>query len=114
LPTCAVQADAWEYDGADWIPVVTAAAPQPRSGCALAYDWIRSRTVLYGGFDAVVGFTDTWEYDGSTWSRSPTAHSPSGGSPALAYDLARARTVLCVGTQNSFPPAETREYDRTR
>jgi hypothetical protein len=88
----------WEWDGAAWNQVVTANAPSPRSHCMLAYDSVRGRVVLFGGYAANTGFGDTWEYDGSQWYPMAPAHAPSPRySSGLVYDAARNVTVLFGG-----------------
>src|SRR5262249_3087784 len=72
-------------------------SPPPRRDPGLAYDSVRNRVVLFGGFSgAQLG--DTWEWDGNSWLQRPT---PPLLWPrenlALAFDAARGRTVLFGG-----------------
>ncbi|HET6203388.1 MAG TPA: kelch repeat-containing protein [Planctomycetota bacterium] len=61
--------DTWEWDGIQWVQVVTAASPSPRSSGAIAYDPWSQRVVLFAGSAGwPVGMNDTWEYDGTNWS----------------------------------------------
>jgi hypothetical protein len=88
----------WEWDGWRWSRVaVGVPGPPPRYDGAMAYDTQRRRTVLFGGRDGVVFFTDTWEWDGAVWTRMTPLTSPPGAYPAVAYDEARQRTVLFHG-----------------
>ncbi|MFQ5507494.1 MAG: kelch repeat-containing protein, partial [Planctomycetota bacterium] len=67
-----------------------------RTGHAMAYDPIRKRVVLFGGFFGpltpvkVAGrvyFDDTWEWDGKTWQPRRPLHSPSPrNGHGMAYD----------------------------
>lgn len=73
-------------------------APSPRWAAAAAYDPVRNRLVVFGGFDTDAD-DETWEWDGSSWSQI----TPSGDIPparyfhAMAYDVARQRVVLVGG-----------------
>ncbi len=53
----------WQYDGTDWAPA-TSTTPKP-GACSMAgfaYDSLRRRMVLYGGFSGTVTpFDDIWE-----------------------------------------------------
>lgn len=55
--------------------------PAARSGHAMAYDPVRSRTVLFGGSGAG-GTMDpaTWEWDGTSWT---IAHAGGAGAPPM-------------------------------
>jgi hypothetical protein len=86
--------DTWEYDGEVWqhyqLPI--ASSPDPDYGHAMAYDLLRSRTVLLTS-DSV-----TWEWNGTSWTQ------PQGLLPppprrygAMVYDLGTGRMVLCCG-----------------
>lgn len=80
--------------------------PSPRSGCGMAYDSIRGRTVLFGGFgpvdpnnpekgDGPLG--DTWEWDGVFWTQMQDTGPAPRRSMAMAYDSARQMTLLFGG-----------------
>ncbi len=104
--------DTWEYDGSLWSQVSPASVPPPRGGHAMAFDSLRSRTVLFGGYDASGLLADTWEYDGVTWSHVTTAMAPPPrGNHSLVYDSSRARCVLFGGNVMGGP--DTWEYDGT-
>ena len=57
--------DTWEWDGSQWTPDFTAAAPTIRSGQGTAYDSARGRLVVFGGWNAATSpltiYGDTWE-----------------------------------------------------
>jgi hypothetical protein len=53
--------DTWEWDGANWTRVLTAAAPSGRYAHAFAYDTARERAVLFGGYSGTQ-VADTWEH----------------------------------------------------
>jgi len=89
--------DTWEFDGATWAQVVTAAAPSARWGHAMAYDTRRGRTVLCGD-SAPQMQNDTWEYDGSNWFAFPSGWVPvARWGHGLAFDIARGSVVLLGG-----------------
>jgi hypothetical protein len=41
----------WEWDNLTWAQLSPTVAPQARSRHAMAYDAVRQRTVLFGGWD---------------------------------------------------------------
>jgi hypothetical protein len=85
----------------------------------MAYDPVRRRVLLFGGYATTSTYTlaDTWEWDGTDWNQLNPARSPPGrSSHAMAYDAARARVVL-FGGQNAWGPShmweDTWEWDGT-
>jgi uncharacterized protein (TIGR03382 family) len=107
----AVERTVWEQR-TDALP---ATAPTPRTGGAVAYDSVRNRLVLYGGY--VSGdrlLDDTWEWDGHAWERKrpSTSPGPSAGH-AMVFDSDRARVVLVGGLQYPAgdPPYKVWEWD---
>jgi Immunoglobulin I-set domain len=67
--------------------ISTAIGPSARFAHAMAFDPMRGRTVLFGGYDGVAPYLgDTWEFDGYAWVR----HAGPGPSPrfyaALHWD----------------------------
>ncbi len=105
--------DTWEWDGTgsgSWSPR-SSSGPAPRWGSALAYDSVRGRSILFGGYNgAPLG--DTWEWNGASWlQRSPVSSpSPRYGSVA-AFDALRGRIVLFGGRTTSQAVTETWEWD---
>jgi hypothetical protein len=95
--------DTWEYDGADWVFVATAASPPPRQLHTMSYDSHRARTVLFGG-QGSAELGDLWEYDGHVWTTFAVTPGPDPMSAAvLAYDAQRQRHVL-----HGTPPGTSR------
>src|SRR5262249_5244454 len=92
-------------------------SPPQRYGAAMASDFLRGRTVMFGGGtnSGLPLFADTWEWDGSNWSQlTPRAEPPARSRPALAYDRFRSRTVLFGGSGDSSMTccfADTWEWD---
>src|SRR5262249_43980087 len=64
----------------------TAVAPPPRRQFAMAYDSVRQRTVLFGGYQSSAPLPDTWEFDGSNWRRQYTEGPPTMVGGAMAFD----------------------------
>jgi hypothetical protein len=59
----------WVLRNGNWQEIQPVNSPSKRGGPAMAYDPIRKRIVLYGGFDASRdNLGDTWEWDGSSWN----------------------------------------------
>jgi hypothetical protein len=106
--------DTWEYDGVNWTQVTTASGPSARGYHAMAYDSVRGKVVMFGGYSSASGnVNDTWEYDGVNWTQVTTASSPSGRYlHAMVYDGARGRVVMFGGYASGFGLFnETWEYD---
>ena len=77
----------------------------------MAYDELRGRAVLFGGFSTVTTLGDTWEWDGLRWMSRTLAVSPSARtSHAMVYDVARRRVIL-FGGGNPSPVQDTWEWD---
>ena len=111
--------DLWEWDGLSFVnrtpSPLPASWPGPRIEYALAYDPVRARMLLFGGYFPILG--DTWEWDGprNLWTRLPaTGPSPRRG-PAMAYDARRQVTVLFGGEDVELAPPlhDTWEFGMT-
>ena len=98
--------DTWEWTGTAWsgrVPQGSAGSPPGRSLLGMAYDEVREKTVLFGGYDGTKFFSDTWEWNGTAWSRIST--TTVGGELTararhnLAYDANR-KTVVTFGGQD--------------
>ena len=115
-------ARSWEYDGGSWREVIATdpegdGDPVGRWFHALTYDSARGVTILFGGLNAGVWFSNTWEYDGVSW-REVTPIDPEGDSSpvgrfahAMAYDTARGVTILFGGFDGSSHLSDTWAYD---
>jgi len=120
--------DTWEWDGNVWTRralsgwvwevegrfTVQHLYPGPglRMGPSLAFDPIRSRTVLFGGLDWSTGAAgDTWEWDGSSWTLRSSVGPTGRWDAMLAYDSTRGRNVLYGGGNNSGSLGDTWEWD---
>jgi len=101
--------DISEWDGAVW-ERRTAPSPTPSfvEAPTMAFDEVRGRTVLFGGFGGCGRYScyyprDTWEWDGSAWSMIPTEVQPPGRQMAsMTYDHWRRRVLLFGGLRDSW------------
>jgi hypothetical protein len=72
--------------------------PMPREQHAMAYDSVRMRTVMFGGFsDSGDPLGDTWEWNGEFWTQVADIGPAARGSHAMAYDAARGQTIQFGG-----------------
>lgn len=110
-----INGETWEWNGTTWTLAATT-GPSPRSDHRMVYDSARKVTVLFGGNDPQVPFSnrnDTWEWDGSSWTQrqfagaAPTARTQFG----MAFDASRSRTVLYGGIATQIYYGDTWEYD---
>ncbi|MEK9180208.1 MAG: kelch repeat-containing protein [Patescibacteria group bacterium] len=60
FPSNPVDNATWEWDGANWMQVVTTSSPSGRGGLAMTYDAARNQIVLFGGVSTTEIFTETW------------------------------------------------------
>jgi hypothetical protein len=59
----------WVLQDGKWKELRPTPSPSKRGGPAMAYDPVRKRIVLYGGFNASrKNLGDTWEWDGQGWN----------------------------------------------
>lgn len=105
--------DTWVFRGNKWLRL-TAPGPSARAEAAMAYDPLRGRAVLFGGYsntvDGRIRLGDTWEWDGERWQMLATAGPAPRNGAAIAFDEARGRVVLSGGPP-AFVNPETWEWD---
>ncbi|MEZ5654244.1 MAG: hypothetical protein R3E87_27225 [Burkholderiaceae bacterium] len=92
-------ADTWEWDGSQWSKHFAIAGPSPRRQASMAYDAVRHRAVLYGGFD-IASLTDTWEWDGAAWTQVMVPGM--GAAQSIAYDSTRDVVVGWTNNAHTF------------
>jgi hypothetical protein len=82
-----------------WKKLAPTASPKARSYCAMAYDPVSKKIVLYGGEDSNgVDFNDTWTFDGTTWTKVKTAVAPSARHfVTFGFDKRANKLVLFGG-----------------
>ncbi len=102
----------WEWNGVDWTQRMSANAPSPRFGSAMAFDVARGVQVLFGGSTASGYLNETWEWNGVDWTqRTPATSPPPRTNMSIVYDVLRARIVLFGGTAGSAHYGDTWEFD---
>ncbi len=80
-----------------WHAVQTISQPPARRNHAMAYDPLRGRVVLFGGYGTRY-LNDTWEWDGRTWNAMATTVAPEPRwAHTMVYDRQRRRIVLFGG-----------------
>jgi hypothetical protein len=95
-------------DGVDWTQKFATASPDVRYWHALAYDSVRGRTVLFGGYKDL---NDTWLWSGITWTQAvPETSPPERYGLALAYDSASGKTMLFGGRGTTTVKNDTWEW----
>lgn len=98
----------------DWTLLTPAVRPPMRAWMGMAYDLVRDRTVVAGGFDDATGLAlgDTWEFDGAAWTRVSAANAPARDCMYMAFAVSSLRTVLFGGLDSNFVRlGDTWEYD---
>jgi hypothetical protein len=83
--------DTWVLRGATWTRKSTNHGPSARAEAAIAYDKVRKRIVLFGGYSRTaqgrLRLGDTWEWDGERWSLATTV-------PAHECELSAAMNIV--------------------
>lgn|GEM_PF-2477622 len=107
--------DTWEWDGQIWVKRNPATLPPPLVGFGIAYDPVRARTVIFGGYTypgpnysigTQVLSNAVWEWDGTNWTQAAPAISPVARTqPRMCYDTVRRETLMIGG--NAYPPSVT-------
>ena len=71
FPNEVVYTDTWEWNGTAWTQRATT-GPGARVHQTMAYDRVRGRAILFGGFDmqAQTELLDIWEWNGTAWTKS--------------------------------------------
>jgi hypothetical protein len=106
--------DTWEWNGTEWTQV-TDMGPLPRSSCAMTYDAIRQRVMLFGGvyYGSSGGsrLGDTWEWDGTEWTQIADTGPSGRQEPAMAFDSSRECLVLFGGLGEPDWQGDTWEWN---
>lgn len=102
----------WAWTGSAWNERTPAAGdpnPAGRSAHAMAYDPLRDRTLVHGGYGPNGNErSDFWSLNGQAWNQrveGPTARAHH----AMAFDPVRGNTVL-FGGQDFFPSSGVTAY----
>lgn len=102
--------DTWEWDGGRWT-LASSAGPARRDHHAMAYDELREKVVLFGGWDGTSFLGDIWEWDGSWKSLEARGPSARGGLPSMHYDPIGKSVVLHGGWSDEGPETDTWRWD---
>ncbi len=98
--------DTWEFDGEEWEKLcgagTTCTGPTARRMHAMAYDQVRGRTVVFGGWDGSAVSDELWEWDGGGWKQVCGSGTLCSGPPAMyghgmMWDSSRQRVVVFGG-----------------
>src|SRR5689334_7137040 len=84
---------------ATWRQLSPARSPQARTGCAMTYDPVSQKVVMFGGLDASnANLNDTWTFDGTNWTQVTTSVAPPVRNGAtMAFDQTMKKVVLFGG-----------------
>ncbi|REJ75218.1 MAG: hypothetical protein DWQ47_06955 [Acidobacteria bacterium] len=103
--------DTWIFKNGKWKRVNTSKEPEARAEAAAAYDPIRKRVILFGGYKlnngSIERLGDTWEHKNGRWRKIADSGPSPGNGSAIAYDPLRKSIVLFGGptTESARGPA---------
>jgi Galactose oxidase, central domain len=96
--------DTWEFKNEKWKKLDTKTNPTARAEASMAYDDVRKKIVLFGGYmfsnDGLeyVKLKDTWEFDGTDWNKIVTnGPSPRSGA-AMIFNRKKNSCILFGGS----------------
>jgi hypothetical protein len=97
---------------ATWNQISTAKSPTARTGCAMTYDPVSQKIVMFGGLGANSNLNDTWTFDGTNWTKVNTAVAPPVRNGAtMAYDKTTQKLILFGGFDTSTYLQDTWLWD---
>ena len=95
-----------------WVQLSPKHSPTRRAACAMAYDPVSQKIVMFGGFYRGGYYGDTWTFDGTDWKRQKTAVAPSArAAAALAFDSTLQKLILFGGWDGQQYLGDTWEWD---
>jgi len=95
------RADTWEWNGTTWTE--RSLTGPPLGIHSVAYDLLRQRMVLFGGYSFAGPGSSTWELSATNWTQpTPLTSPPRRYGAAMAYD-GRSGTVVLVGGYDAAP-----------
>lgn len=92
--------DTWIFKNLRWQKVESRLSPDPRSEASIAYDPIRKKVVLFGGYrfsengTGLERFGDTWEFDGLQWKKCASIGPLPRSGAVMIYDPASKKVLL--------------------
>lgn len=102
--------DTWEWDGSTWVQVATI-GPSARYMASMAYDCVRRKTILFGGYGLSGPLGDTWEWDGRAWKQTATTGPTARSGASMAFDAANGRALLFGGAGMNGSVSDTWQWD---
>ena len=97
---------------ADWKQLSPATSPSARALCAMAYDPVSKKIIMFGGVGANGNLNDTWAFDGSTWTKLNTTGAPSArNGVTMAYDRPTKKLVMFGGFSGASYLSDTWVFD---
>lgn len=100
--TDTLRGDTWEWNGTNWLLRTPDMPPSARFRASAAFDSVRQRIVMYGGFDGTNFTTETWEYVGGTWTLVGAGGSTDCTEMYAGYDSQRRRFTTFGGVGTAF------------
>lgn len=91
----------WEWDGTRWAYIEPRGpAPSPRYAHGMAFDPVRRRVLVFGGYDGYFTlFDDTWAWDGRAWTQlAPATRPQARWGHTMVTDEMRGRIVMFGGS----------------
>lgn len=90
--------DTWEWDGGGWQQLALGNAPGPRGGPTMAYDPLRRRLVMFGGYGTSGILGDTWELaNPNLGDFSPFGAGCAGAAGTPVLDAVPPRSIPRIG-----------------
>lgn len=97
---------------ANWKLLSPPNSPSGRSLCAMVYDPVSKKVILFGGRGTNGNLNDTWAFDGTTWTKINTGSAPSPRNGiTMAYDRPTKKLVMFGGYTGSQFLSDTWTFD---
>jgi len=81
-----------------WRKVFPESVPPARSYCAMAYDPVSKKVLLFGGEGKTGNLNDTWAFDGSNWTQlAPAVAPPVRNGATMAFDWISKKLIMFGG-----------------
>lgn len=110
-----VAGETWERVDTTWVHRTSATSPGFRDYAAFAFDPVRGRIVLNGGYTTSGSdLDDTWEWDGANWAKPVTAGPvpPGRQDHEMVFDRKRGSMLLFGGDNTNLFYAFSDTWER--
>jgi hypothetical protein len=88
---------------ANWKQLSPPKSPPGRSLCAMVYEPVSQKLILFGGLGANANLNDTWAFDGTTWTQITTTGAPSPrNGVTMAYDRPTKKLLMFGGFNGQY------------